>query len=183
MTLIWYNGTFCEDGPVLTIHDRVRLGEGLFNTMLVRDGHIFHAPMHFQKLLKNSQLFWGNWSAPTAEALEKTAYELLQKNGYTKGDFAFNTILTGGEWGNGIRSPENPKPHILMRVLPLQIPATPVHAIIARTVRRNEGSPLSNIKCSNYGDNILALREAQSKGANEVFILNNQGHLDRKSVV
>jgi len=177
MTFIWHNGAFKDDSPVLTIHDRVRLGEGVFNTMLVRDGHIFHAPLHFKKLLENSRLFWGAWSAPSAESLDEIAYALLKKNDFVQGDFAFNTIITGGEAGNGIRTPEPPAPHIMMRVLPLQILTAPVHAVVAQTVRRNEGSPLSRIKCSNYGDHILALREAQSKGANEAFVLNNRGAL------
>ncbi len=177
MALIWHNGVFKDDGPVLTVHDRLRLGEGLFNTMRVRDGHLYHAPLHFEKLLKNARLFWGNWTPPSPQTLEDAAYALLNRNDFLKGDYAFNTLVTGGESGNGIRSPEPPTPHILMRALPLHIPNTPVDAIITRTVRRNEGSPLSQIKGAHYGDNILALKEAREHGANEAFMLNNRGTL------
>ena len=58
----------------------------------------------------------------------------------------------------------------------------PVNAIIAKSVRRNEGSPLSQIKCGNYGENILAVYEAQEQGANEAILLNNQGRVTCASV-
>lgn len=175
--IIWHNGRFIEDGPVLSIHDRIRLGEGVFCTALVVDGAIMHARAHLEKLLKNSKLFLGEWDTPAWEELHEAALELLDKNDFLKGRYAFNTIITGGPAGNGIRTPEKPEPQILMRALPLDIPSAPVEAIIAQSVRRNEGSPLSNIKCAGYGDNILALREAASKGANEAIMLTNTGNV------
>ena len=183
MPIIYHNGEFKDDTqPVLSIHDRLRLGEGVFNTMLVVDGHIYHADRHMGKLLKNSELFLGKWDAPGADELIETAQGLLRKNDYMEGRFALNTVITVGEGGNGIRTPKEPKPQILMRALPCPSEFPPIKAIIAQSVRRNEGSPLSNIKCSNYGDNILALREAESKAANDAILLNNAGHISTSTV-
>lgn len=175
--IIWHNGRFIKDGPVLSIHDRIRLGEGVFCTALVIDGAIMHARAHLEKLRKNSKLFLGEWDAPGWEELHEAALGLLEKNDFLKGRYAFNAIITCGPAGNGIRTPEKPEPQILMRALPLAFPSAPVEAIIARSTRRNEGSPLSNIKCANYGDNILALREAAGKGANEAIMLSNAGNI------
>ena len=53
----------------------------------------------------------------------------------------------------------------------------PIRLIVARSVRRNEHSPLSLIKSLNYGDNILARREAESRGADDALMLNGRGHI------
>jgi branched-chain amino acid aminotransferase len=175
--IIYHNGTFTEDGPVLSIHDRLRLGEGVFNTMLSIDGKIFHVQTHMEKLLKNSKLFWGEWAMPSAESLANDAQELLKRNSFHTGKCALNTLITGGQSAGGLRPPETFNPQILIRALPLKISNDPIKAVIAQSVRRNEGSPLSNIKYTNYGDNILALREATDKGANEAILLNNKGNV------
>jgi branched-chain amino acid aminotransferase len=176
--IIFHNGAFIPDtNPVLSIHDRARLGECVFSTMLAVDGRIHHARAHTEKLLKNSKLFWGQWAAPSVDTLMAAAQELLVRGDALQGRHAVNIILTGGQSGNGIRSPQPPEPQILMRALPLVLPGGPVQAIIARSTRRNEHSPLSRIKGAFYGDNILALREAADKGANEAILLATNGYV------
>lgn len=179
MAIIYHNGEFKDDSaPALSIHERaLRLGEAVFNTMLVDDGVIYHAEQQVERTLKNSSLFLGQWSAPSAQSLVEAAQEMLVRNEYLTGRYALNTIITCGAAGNGLRLPETPQPQILMRALPCPSDFPPVRAIIAQSVRRNEGSPLSNIKCGNYGDNILAWREADAANANEAIMLNNARHV------
>lgn len=178
MSIIWHNGAFLDDTqPVINIHDRIRLGEGVFNTVLVIDGQLFHAKQHMGNVLKNARLFWQDWQAPHSDVLIETANDLLKKNGFLKGRFALNTFITGGAAGNGVRTPNDQAPQIMMRALACPSEFSPVRAIIANTVRRNEGSPLSQIKCSQYGDNILAMKEAEQRAANEAILLNNAGHV------
>ncbi|MDB2683172.1 aminotransferase class IV [Alphaproteobacteria bacterium] len=175
--IIWHNGEFKNDEPILSIHDRLRLGEGLFNTILCIDGTLIHGEEHMQKLLDNTKFFVENHGCATPETLVKIAEELLQKNNATQGRNALNTIFTLGNACNGIRTPETPDIQMMMRIQPCTNEFPEIHAIIAQTIRRNEGSPLSQIKCSNYGDNIIALREAQNQNANEAIIMNNAGHI------
>ncbi len=54
---------------------------------------------------------------------------------------------------------------------------SPQNTVICRSTRRNEHSPLSGIKSLNYGDNILARREAVQKGASDALMLNTKGHV------
>ena len=177
MSFIWHNGHIRDDGPVFTAHDRMRLGECVFNTMLAIDGKMVHAALHFEKLLKNSSVLFGEWTTPAMGTLEAAAHELLHKNKFTKGRYAVNTIITRGASGNGLKTPEKPDMQIVMRALPVAGEFAPLHAVTAQNVRRNEGSPLSRIKCANYGENIIALREAEEKGANEAILLNNAGNV------
>lgn len=174
---IWHNGAFLPDGPVFTAHDRIRLGECVFGTILSIDGKLVHADLHLKKLEKNVEVFFGKVPLPTAGELNEAAHELLKRNNYTKGRHAVNIIVTRGASGAGIWPPENPGMQIIIRATPALVEFPPIRAIIAQTVRRNEGSPLSRIKCANYGENILALREAESKGANEAILLNNRGNI------
>ncbi|MCC6597712.1 MAG: aminotransferase class IV [Alphaproteobacteria bacterium] len=180
--IILHNDQFIEDAPVLSIHDSLRLGFGVFRTMLVIDGTIIHAQAHFEKLLSAAELLMGQWDAPPWEKLHENARMLLGKNDFLKGRYAFNAIVTGGPSGNGIRLPAQPTPQLLMRALPFNSPGAPIKAAIALKARRNEGSPLSKIKYTNYGENILALREVETRGANEAVMLSNAGNLSCASV-
>ena len=56
------------------------------------------------------------------------------------------------------------------------LPDGPARAIIG-TTRRNEHSPLANVKALGYLDNILARREAEARGADEALLLNTAGRL------
>jgi branched-subunit amino acid aminotransferase/4-amino-4-deoxychorismate lyase len=174
-TWIWHNGQFMQDAPVLTAHDRMRLGECVFNTVLCIDGQLIHGATHFEKLLKNADVFFKAWNKPNVKTLTDAAEELLKKNGFIQGRYALNCMISQSGSGQGLRTPEKPDMQIVMRAIPIAREFPPVRAIIATSVRRNEGSPLSQIKCGNYGENILALAEATERGANEAIMLNNKG--------
>lgn len=180
--VIWHNGDFIEDGPVLSIHDRMRLGEAVFNTMLAIDGKIIHPRRHFEKLIANSKILIGSWDAPQIENLQSAGEDLLASNDLNKGRASINTIITGGPGGGGLKEPAARDVQMMMRALPCPEKFPPIEAVIVRSVRRNEGSPLSQMKCAHYGDHILALREAQSRGGNEAILLNNRGDVVCASV-
>ena len=175
---IWHNGTFTEEAePCLQAGDRLRLGDGVFDTLLCIDGAPAHPDLHFGRLLSHAKVL--NIPVKLNEAaLHKAAIDLVQQNSIKKGRHALNTFITRGPGQPGLALPAANKvqPQIIMRLSPItekkDKPA--LNMIIAQTVRRNEGSPLSQIKSCNYGDNILAYLEAQQKGANDAIMLNNQ---------
>jgi len=51
-----------------------------------------------------------------------------------------------------------------------------VHASVSR-VRRNEGSPLSQVKWLGYAEHVLARQEAVANGADDALLLNTRGVL------
>lgn len=173
MSIIWHNGAFVEDGPVFTAHDRIRLGDGVFNTMLAVGGRVMHGALQFQRLTAHAQVLGIKADLPSDMA--GIAEELLRRNTFTNGHYAMNTVISRGGSMAGLRMPDDPKIQIVMRALPLPAHFPPLNAVITGSIRRNEGSPLSRIKSCNYGDNILALREAENAGGNEAILLNNQG--------
>ncbi len=182
MSIYWHNNSFTDNEYIISIHDRIRLGEGVFATILITNREMQHFDLHLQKLYKGCDIFFGSWNAPAPETLQTAAEQLITKNNISQGRYALNITVTLGASGSGIRPPESPPPQITMRITACPSEFPPVHAIIAQTVRRNEGSPLSQIKCSAYGENILALREAMGKSANEAIMLNNAGRVTCSTV-
>lgn len=176
MSVLWHNGTWeCDEDPLFTIDDRIRLGDGVFDTMLAMDDRLIHPARHEQRLRDNAAVFGITFDLD----FEETARALITRMNPMNGRIAINTLITRGPGRRGIAPPDDPQIQIIMRASPAPHPDTmpSIKVIIAETVRRNEGSPLSRIKSCNYGDNILALKEAKEKGANEAILLNNAGRI------
>ncbi|MFK7839716.1 MAG: aminotransferase class IV [Bdellovibrionales bacterium] len=165
-------------------NDRIRLGDGVFDTMLViveKDQHTHKTQnilpdLHFARLLQNAKAIGiSEIDLPSVEELEKRMIALERKTILKTGRYALNTVITRGIAKRGLAPPDTCTPTIEMRITPCPNTFPDIYAIISRTVKRNEGSPLSQIKSCNYGDNILSLIEAKSKDANEAILLNNKG--------
>lgn len=166
---LWHNGTWRdEDEAVFTATDRLRLGDGVFDTMLAVEGRLIHPEKHLKRLKENARIL----ELPFSLAFEDIAHELIQGH---EGRLAINTLISRGPAARGLTAPDDPSIQIVMRASPSPTDFPPIKALIAQSVRRNEGSPLSRIKSCNYGDNILALNEAKALGANEAIMLNNAG--------
>lgn len=181
MNIIYHNGEFIEEGPIFSPRNRLRLGHGVFETALiiVSKNSSFSTPhlhTHLERILHNANMVGIN-GISDIQVLEKAAEEIIEKNKCAPRHYALNIIISAGESERGLRTPENPQPTITMMLSPAPQNFPDVHAIISQSVRRNEGSPLSQIKSCNYGDNILAMQEAEGKGANEAIMLNNAGHI------
>ena len=174
MNVIWHNGRFMKESAVFLPSDRVRLGDGVFDTMLAVAGKSAHANEHFKRLLSHAAVLRikPDWSISD---LKGAAEGLLEQNKCDEGRHVVNTIITRGPAERGLGIPDSPPVQTVMVMSPAPTTFPPVHAVIAKDVRRNEGSPLSRIKSCNYGDNILAMAEAKERGGSEAILLNNKG--------
>ncbi len=174
MTMMWHNGRFVEEGAVFLPSDRIRLGDGVFDTMLAASGKAVHANEHFERLLNHAAILriTPDW---IVSDLKEAANGLLEQNNCAEGRYVVNTIITRGPAARGLGIPDSAPVQTVMVVSPAPVSFPAVHAVIALSVRRNEGSPLSCIKSCNYGDNILAMAEAKERDANEAILLNNKG--------
>ncbi len=171
---IWLNGELRDaDTPGVMTTDRgLTLADGVFDTMLAIDGELCLPDLHFERLVRHAAVlkigFDLNFTA--------TAKMLLQHNRFTRGRYAIRTTVTRGPATRGLMIPAQARPTIIMRADPVAMAADPVVVVIAGTVRRNEHSPLSNIKSLNYGDQLLALLEARERNADDAVLLNTAGH-------
>lgn len=178
--IICFNGRFVhESKAAVSVTDRgFTLGDGVFDTMLAVDDKLQYAPEHFERLLQHCRAMQIDFT-DTAETFGAMAQQLLQKNKLTEGRHAIRTTVTRGPGARGLAPPENATPTVVMRASPAPEPDNmpPVKAMIVKHIRRNEFSPLSRIKSLNYGDNIIALIEAQQNGYNDAILLNTKGNV------
>lgn len=174
MSVIWHNSTFKKEEPIFSFNDRIRVGDGIFDTMLAIDAMPVHADLHFDRLLRHAAVL----EIPVTlkfDAYLRNIKSLFERNNYVNGRFVINTLVSRSSDERGLQVPENAKTQIAIRIsrAPAEFPK--LHAIIPQNVTRNEGSILSQVKSVNYGVMVMALQEAEKTGANEAVLLNNHG--------
>jgi branched-chain amino acid aminotransferase len=158
--------------------DRITLGHGVFDTLLVRDGSPVHGPAHMDRLIRHARAFGMN-PPVTREGLLTRVKERITQARATTGLWRLRTVLSAGEGPPGLAfSPDGPVT-LAMTLAPAHDPThlPPLTLTVARGVRRNDRSPLSRIKSTNYGENILAAAEARAAGFTDAVLLNTQGRV------
>lgn len=178
---LWLNGKLVPDELArLDPRDRgFTLGDGLFETIRMEDRWIAYLERHLARLREGAE-FLGiplHWS--DAE-IETGLNALVAAEG--RADAAFRITLSRGPGERGIAPPAVPVPTLMMTIGPLPPAGPPSNLVIATITRRNEASPLSRLKTLNYLDNILARREALSRGADEALLLNTRGTLAEATI-
>jgi branched-chain amino acid aminotransferase len=174
--LVWLDGVLLDRAAArIDPSDRgLLLGDGLFETVLVRAGHAEHLELHLQRLARSADLL-GIPLPLDAPGIAVAADDLLGALGLQQDLAALRITLTRGSGRRGLLPPEEPQSHLLITAVPYHPPAQTAFAACIVSVRRNEGSPLSRLKTLNYLDNVLALQEAVAKGADEGLMCNNAG--------
>lgn len=169
----WHNENDC---PITPTDRGITLGDGVFDTMLIENGKTIHAQDHIERVLRHAGILKITNLPDTDEILERV-HELINKNGAKQGRHALRTTITRGEGTRGLTPPENSRPLIIMRMSEITQSPPPAKAWISKTTRRNEHSPISRIKSTNYADNILALLEAKDNNSNEAILLNTKNNV------
>jgi anthranilate synthase component 2 len=85
--------------------------------------------------------------------------------------------LTRGVGPRGLLAPPDTKPTLMIAAFPLPPSLPRAMSACMVGIRRNEHSPLSQLKSLAYLDNILALREADAAGCDEAILLNTVGRI------
>lgn len=151
-------------------------GYGIFETLRAYEGKPFFLPRHVQRLRNSASALQITFPIEEEE-VERVCHQLLGANKLSEA--RIRITLSGGEL-----SPEfKPvKPALLISASPFTPPPEEVYrrkgykAIISK-IRRNPSSPLPFMKSLSYLENILALKEAVEKGAQEALLLDQQGFL------
>jgi len=178
----WINGNYREkDDSVIALADRgFALGDGLFETLLVRAGEPVFLSEHLSRMHASAEIM--ELPVPYDEADIHKAIRKLA--GDSEGDLAARITLTRGVGPRGILPPKGHEAQPVM-IIALS-PAPPARRgsvpCILSSIRRNEGSPAARMKTLSYIDNILARQEAEQAGAGEAIMLNNQGLVTCTSV-
>lgn len=171
---IWKNGEVVSaDGAVDAFDRGVMLGDGLFETMAIRDGAPLRLNRHLTRLTQGLDVLGITVDIDAAD-VQRGAAALADANGVAEG--ALRLTILRGIGARGVLPVDMSTPTILMILTPTVLcDDASLNVIIARSTRRNDQSPMSAIKSTNYGDAILARREAHDAGADDAVLLNTRG--------
>lgn len=153
------------------------LGDGLFETIRVRQGRMQRLPAHVARLTRGAQLL--GIPLPDGELLETLE---LVRTANAMDDGVLRLTLTRGSGPRGVLPPAKPEPTLLVTPAPMAPPPPPARLVFATTTRRNDMSPLAGVKSLNYLDNILARQEAATRQADDAVLLNTRGQIAEISI-
>jgi branched-chain amino acid aminotransferase len=177
--LIFLNGKFISLNEFnIEASDRgLLLGDGLFETMRVYNGKVFGLEDHYARLVTGARVL--KIPVPmTLDEMNTMILKLLEANELSQKDATLRVTLTRGSGPRGLLPPTEPKPTVMITVAPLSaLHHAPVNLHICTTTRRNEWSPLSNIKSLCYLDNVLAKTEAVKNKADDAVLLNTRDNI------
>ncbi len=155
------------------------LGDGLFETIRVRDGRPLLLDLHLARLRAGAGRI-GLSRVPDDETLSGAICMTLEANRLS--DAAVRLTVSRGVPANrGLSSKPEPAPSLVVHAQPFagypaELYSRGMRAVIS-SIPRNERSPLARIKALSYLDNVLARREADASGVEEALMLNTAGHL------
>lgn len=173
MAHVWLNGRIvAADQAVVPVTDRgFTLGDGLFETIQMRDGQPRRLGDHWARLADGAAVL--RLPLPLdRQQLEQAIQDLALANDWR--DAALRLTISRGSGVRGLVPPDPAHPTVLLSGGPPPPPLGPARLHVARQVRRNAHSPISRCKTLSYLDNILARIEAQEAGADDALLLNGE---------
>jgi branched-chain amino acid aminotransferase len=177
MKRIWLNSKLVKGKLPLSAHDRgLTLGDGLFETIAVRDGVALWRFEHIERMGVSAQAI----GIPLPETDIENAIDALSHK--ARGHHVLRLTLTRGEGGRGLAG-EIKRPTLVGTLDPFdgQLRFQPVKLMTSAT-RRNLHSPASCMKTLSYMDNVLAAREAATVGADDALMLNSAGRVASSTI-
>lgn len=176
---LWLNGTL-QDSEQARIDPADRgflLGDGLFETMVGEGGAVAELALHYARLCAGAALL--RLKVPLSQNdLAQAVRQVLVNNGLSNA--ALRLTLTRGVGPRGVLPALSATPTLLLTAGALP-EAAGAARLVTSSIRRDETSPLSQIKSLNYLPNILARLEAAEQGADEALLLNHAGRVAEAS--
>lgn len=174
MTVLWVNGAFVsDDAPSVSALDHgLTVGDGVFETLKVVDGRAFALTRHLERLARSAAGM--GLPAPdlgqvrgacgdVAARLDPSVVNRMRVT-YTAGPGPLGSDRSGAE------------PTLVVAASPAPAWAAG-EAVVIAPWPRNERGPLTGLKTTSYGENVVALAWAAQRGAGEAVFLNTHGRL------
>jgi branched-chain amino acid aminotransferase len=177
----WLNGQLlaAETARIDPSDRGFTLGDGLFETIRVRDGAAVWLDRHLARLAEGSAVL-GIPARFDAAALAQACAAVIAAEGIEAG--VLRLTVSRGAGPRGVLPPAAPSPTVLIAGHAGLPPQTSVALVIAHGTCRNQASPLSRVKSLNYLDAVLARREAAERGADDAVMLNTAGRVAETSI-
>jgi len=170
---IWVNGRLSteEEARVSPFDHALLTGDGVFETLKVEGGVPFAVRRHLDRLGRSAEGL--ALDAPPADTARAALTEVVEANDLTEG--VVRITLTGGPAPLGSdRGSDGPT--LIVACGPPR-GWGPTAAVAVAPWPRNERSALAGLKTVSYAENVIALRFARERGAEEAIFANLAGRL------
>ncbi|MFC4786219.1 aminotransferase class IV [Nocardioides sp. MAHUQ-72] len=170
----WINGDLLSDpsAPALGVTDHgFTVGDGVFEAIKVVDGQPFALTRHLERLARSA----AGLGLPESDddAVRRGVAAVLDGQELPLG--RIRITYTGGPAPLGSGRGDEPPTLVVVADAMATWPATTRVATVPWP--RNERGALAGLKTTSYAENVVALAEAQRRGASEAVFANLAGHL------
>lgn len=170
VNLVWVNDTLVpSDFARVSVFDHgFTVGDGVFETMQVKNGSAFALKRHLRRLENSAKLLGINFVDP--DYLRTVVNEVIKANPTLAAAGRMRVTLTSGDGPLGSdRNSDQPTLVVAISQLPNWAPSAKVASV---KMPRNHLSPLAGAKTTSYAENVLALATAKKLGADEAILPN-----------
>ena len=170
--VVWVNGSLRGPGDsgISPLDHGFTVGDGVFETMEANEGVAFALTRHLMRL-EYSASRMGMTGIDPAHVRDGVEAVLAEGGeGITRVRI---TVSSGSGPHSSVRGDAAPTVVVVGANSP---PLTECRAVRAPW-KRNERSAIAGVKSTSYGENVVMVQYARSKGADEALIANTHGHL------
>jgi len=170
----WLDGQLLADptAPAVSLVDHgFTVGDGVFEAIKVVDGLPFALDRHLQRLARSAAGL--GLPEPDLEEVRRAVEAVVRGQDLPLG--RVRITYTGGPAPLGSGRGDHP-PTLAVVAAPLS-PFAETTAVATVPWPRNERGALAGLKTTSYAENVVALAEAQRRGASEAVFANLAGHL------
>ncbi|GAA0978168.1 D-alanine aminotransferase [Nocardioides aquaticus] len=170
----WIDGELLADpeAPVVPVTDHgFTVGDGVFEAVKVVDGQPFALGLHLDRLVRSAEGL--GLATPDLDAVRAGVRAVLGAEHLPLGRLRVTLTAGSAPLGSG-RSGGAPR----LAVVAVPMAPTPDVTTVATVPwPRNERGATAGLKTTSYAENVIALAEAQRRGASEAIFANTRGHL------
>jgi branched-chain amino acid aminotransferase len=189
---VWVDGSIRPAGePHITVFDRAfQLGDGVFETLRARGGHVTELPEHVSRLRGSAAALGIDLPDSLDATLRAGIAELLAAEGLggALGDASIRVTVSRGSWAaRGLLPPPDLKlqPTVVIQAWPV-VPPPADHlerglSLVVSSVRRDPANPVVTLKTTSRADYVYARLEARRAGAEDALFLTMSGHLSEST--
>jgi branched-chain amino acid aminotransferase len=178
---VWLDGAWLDRATAtVSVYDHGLLyGDGVFEGIRVYGGKIFKLAEHLDRLYDSAQAIWLTIPMSKEEMVAVTE-EAVRRSGIAEA--YIRHIVTRGVGDLGLDPRKCPKPSIIIivdtiRLFPAEVYETGLRVVTAGTPIPHRESLSPRVKSLNYLAHILAKVEGIQAGADEVLMLDSEGHV------
>jgi branched-chain amino acid aminotransferase len=178
---IWLDGQWCDRSTAMvSVYDHGLLyGDGVFEGIRVYGGKIFKLAEHLDRLYDSAQAIW--LTVPMSkEEMAQVTEEAVRRSGITEA--YIRHVVSRGVGDLGLDPRKCPRPSVIIivdtiKLWPEEVYETGLKVVTAGTPIPQRESLSPRVKSLNYLPHILAKIEGVQAGADEVLMLDSQGHV------